>query len=682
MRPRSQHHRSESGPGAAAQAQIDAEPDLIAAVPNTTSTTCPTRTGPGPAPAWAWAAIALITVGAALLRLVKIGHVSPDPFYDAAVRSMGLSWHNFFFGAFEPGGSVSIDKPPVDLWLQVASVKLFGFSSTTLKLPEILAGIAAVPLLFAAVRRMWSVPAGLAAAVGLAVLPVEVITSRSDTMDGVMMVLIVLALWLIVRACETGRYAWLLAGAGALGVAFDVKLLESLVAVPGLALLAYLGLPGPRRRRLLQLVAAGAVYVAVALTWLTATLLVPAHERPYAIGSTNGSAWNAAFVFNGTDRLAGKSTEPQQIVYQPGHRYPVATQLERDHIPIVPPSPTRLLARIGPLSGERLGLELLVALLLGIPALIATLLADRRTARDASANGAMPRDGHEAQERRMRLAVAAGLSLWTLTGIALFSDMARLHPRYVESFVPAVAALLGIGVAWACAIDRRSPYSRARLIALVVALVASVYYVERLLYGRTGVWWVTLIGAVGAIALASFARFGRRTDTNTDTKYGGWLAAATIALTLVTVGALPLSADVVSIKSGVTDAGYVGALPREEQRLVSSYLRSHQGSARYELAAESATQIGSLIVQEARPVLILTTYDARVFTTVPELQRAIARGEVKYAFLNSFCGKHISPINAACARPVMWIRAHATDVSHQAGLSHGGVLWLLPGAKP
>jgi 4-amino-4-deoxy-L-arabinose transferase-like glycosyltransferase len=614
-------------------------------------------------------------VGAALLRLVYINRVSPDPFYDAAVRSMGLSWHNFFFGAFEPGGSVSIDKPPVDLWLQVASVKLFGFSSSTLKLPEVLAGIAAVPLLFAAVRRMWSVGAGLAAAVGLAVLPVEVITSRSDTMDGVMMVLIVLALWLIVRACESGRYAWLLAGAAALGVAFDVKLLESLVAVPGLALLAYLGLPGSRQRRLIQLVAAGAVYVAVALAWLTATLLVPAHDRPYAIGSTNGSAWNAAFVFNGTDRLAGKSTEPQQIVYQPGHHYPVATQLERDHIPIVPPSPTRLLARIGPLSGERLGLELLVALLLGVPALIATLLTDRRTAREAIAGGAVALDGDGARRRRMRLAVAAGLSLWTLTGIALFSDMARLHPRYVESFVPAVAALLGIGVAWACTIDRRSTYGRARLIALVVALVASVYYVERLLYGRTGVWWVTLVGALGAIALAGF---GRRADGGR----GGWLSAATIALTLVAVGALPLSADIVSIKSGVTDAGYVGALPREEQRLVSSYLRSHQGNARYELAAESATQIGSLIVQEARPVLILTTYDARVFTTVPELRRAIARGEVRYAFLNSFCGKHISPINAACARPVRWIRAHATDVSHQAGLSRGGVLWLLPGAKP
>ncbi len=59
-----------------------------------------------------WTALALITIGAGALRLVALGKVSPDPFYDAAVRSMGLSWHNFFFGAFEPGASVSIDKPP------------------------------------------------------------------------------------------------------------------------------------------------------------------------------------------------------------------------------------------------------------------------------------------------------------------------------------------------------------------------------------------------------------------------------------------------------------------------------------------------------------------------------------------------------------------------------------------
>jgi 4-amino-4-deoxy-L-arabinose transferase-like glycosyltransferase len=593
------------------------------------------------------------------------------------VRSMGLSFHNFFFGAFEPGASVSIDKPPVDLWLQVASVKLFGFSSTTLKLPEAFAGIAAVPLLFVAVKRMWSVAAGLVAAMALAVLPVEVITSRSDTMDAVMMTLIVLALLLILRACETGRTVWLLAGAATLGVAFDVKLLESLVAVPGLAVLAYLGLPGSHKRRLLAMLAAGGVYVAVALAWLTATLLVPAHDRPYAIGSSNGSAWNAAFVFNGTERLGSKSTEPQQVIYQPGRHYPVATQSERDQIPIVPPSATRLLARIGPLSGQRLGLELLVALLLGIPALVSGLLSRRSGEEGAGRDGT----GGKARERMMP-AVAGGLLVWVLTGIVLFSHMARLHPRYVEGFVPAVAALLGIGVAWA-----GSGRSRGRLLALAVALASTVYYVERLLYGRTGVWWIALAAAFGAIAFAVLARAGgaqitQRGPGEKEYPYGRaqLLSGATIAMTCLAVLVLPVSVDATAIKNHVTDAGYVGALPSEEQRLVSAYLRAHQGRARYEVAAESATGVGSLIVKDARPIVVLTSYGARVFTSVAKLEMLIARGEVRYAFLNSSCGPHSSSLNAACSAPARWVRAHGTDVSRQAGLSRNGVLWLLPGA--
>ena len=618
-----------------------------------------------------WIALALITAGAAALRLIHIGQVPPDPFYDAAVRSMGLSWHNFFFGAFEPGGSVSIDKPPVDLWLQVASVKLIGFSATSLKLPEALAGTAAVPLLFLAVRRMWSTPAGLAAAVAQAVLPIEVITSRSDTMDGVMMALIVLALYLIVRANERGSSAWLLAGAAALGIAFDVKLLESLIALPALAVLAYLGLPGRRRRRLLQLLAAGAVYVVVAIAWLTATLLVPAHDRPYAIGSTNGSAWNAAFVFNGTDRLEGKSIEPQ-TVYQPGHHYPQATQSERDHIPIVPTSPTRLFARIGPLSGERLGLGLLLALLLGVPALLSGVLKKPDRAESPSSEEAVA--DPDAEDRyRMRRAVAAGLGVWLLTGIALFSDMARLHPRYVEGLVPAVTATLGIGAAWAS-----TSSGRARLLTLTVSMVVLIVYADRLLYGRPGSWWIALAGALGALAFAGLARV----RVNPSTRSSVLLANATLALTLLAIAAIPVGVDITAIENRVSDAGYIGALPGEEQRELSAYLIAHQGSAHYELAAESATGIGSLIVQDARPVVILTTYEARVFTSVAKLKRLIAEGAVRYAFLETYCGRHTSTTNAACSAPAVWIRAHGTDVSRQAGLSHDKTLYLLPGAQP
>jgi 4-amino-4-deoxy-L-arabinose transferase-like glycosyltransferase len=635
-----------------------------------------------------WALLALITLAAAALRLIALGKVETDPFYDAAVRSMGFSWHNLFFGAFEPGASVSIDKPPVDLWLQVASVKLFGFTPTTLKLPEALSGIAAVPLLFLAVRRMWSTTAGLAAAAALALLPVDVITSRSDTMDGVMMLLIVLALVFALRACESGRLGWLFAGVAVLGLAFDVKILESLVALPGLALLVLLGFPGSRRARVLKLLAAAAVYVVVALAWLGATLLAPAHDRPWAIGSTNGSAWNAVFVFNGSERLGGKSPEPQFTQYEPGHTYPVATQSERDHIPIVNPSATRLLARIGPLSGERLGMELLAGLLLGLPALFWGLQRrqsdrDGEPEDDGDAMLAVERDGERedaagarleegAGSRQLRIAFAAGLALWVLTGIVLFSHMVRLHPRYVEGFLPAVAAMLGIGAAWPS-----QPRGRLRPIVLLVALVLIVVYGERLLYGTPPEWWISALSALAAILLAALARL-----PGTPLRLRTVLAPpAVLVLSLCAPLSISLGTDIAAINDHISDAGYVGALPAEELKLASSYLRAHQGSARYEVAAQSATQIGSLIVKDARPIVILTTYNARVFTSVTKLKHLVAAGELRYAFLNTPCPHHPLPTDPGCSAPAKWIRAHARDVSRQAGLKRGGVIWLLPGAK-
>ena len=603
----------------------------------------------------------MITLLAAALRFAHLGQVVSDPFYDGAVRSMGLSWHNLFFGAVEPSGAVAIDKPPVDLWLQVASVKLFGFGSTALKLPEALAGTLAVPLLFAAVRPVFGVRAGLACALALAVLPIAVITARSDTMDAVMMALTVLALALAVRATQSGRTAWLLGAGAALGVAFDVKLLESLVALPGLVLLAWLGLPGSWRRRAAQLALAGLVFVAVALSWLGATLFYPAHERPWAYGSSNGSAWDAAFVFNGLERLEGKAVEGPQTGFQPGYPYPERTQAQREAIPIVPPSPTRLLARIGPLSGQRLGLEVLAGLLLGGAALGALLLERRRERGLARTESERPRAD------RRSVALAAGLMLWLLAGIVLFSEMGRLHPRYTEGFTPAVAATLGFGVAWATA--RRDT---ARLIALTVTLLAVAIYAEPLLFGTTAAWWVTALAALAALALAwsPRPRRGPRFDRSRR--------AATLALTLLCLLAIPCSAALRAVRLNVSDTNRLGVLHPGELEPLSAYLRAHQGSAYYEAAFDSGTKMGELVVRDARPILVLTTLGGRVFTPVARLRALAAAGKVRYVFTSGGCGPHSPPTNPDCSAPTRWVREHATDVSAQAGMPHGGMLWRLP----
>ena len=253
-----------------------------------------------------WVAPGLVVALAGLLRLVGLGAMRDNSFYDAAVRSMGGSWHAFATGAIDPVATVSVDKPPVDLWLQVASTRVLGFGSVGLHLPEALGGTLAVLLLFrpaagrcSAARPRW--PARSRSRV----LPIAVITSRSDTMDSLMAALVI-ARGRARRACGAGRSAALLVGAGAvLGLAFEVKLFEALVAAPALVLLWWLGSSLPRRARAAALGGAGAAFVVVALAWLVALPLLAGAQRPWAFGSTNGSAWNATFVYDGIDRVTG-----------------------------------------------------------------------------------------------------------------------------------------------------------------------------------------------------------------------------------------------------------------------------------------------------------------------------------------------------------------------------------------
>jgi len=193
----------------------------------------------------------------------------------------------------------------------------------------------------------------------------------------------------------------------------------------------------------------------VALSWLTATLFFPASDRPYAIGSTNGSPWNATFVYNGYDRLFGASTQtllnaqgaallrPSTTARSPGRRFAIAA-----------PSPWRLFEHDDPLSGLRIGFILLASLLLGIPALIEEVIRAR------------------APDQRARRAFGAAVLAWLLTGFALFSAMARLHPRYAEAFTPAVAASAGIGLAWALT-NRRY----RRLLPALTATAFAIYAV-------------------------------------------------------------------------------------------------------------------------------------------------------------------------------------------------------------
>jgi 4-amino-4-deoxy-L-arabinose transferase-like glycosyltransferase len=611
-------------------------------------------------------ALAAVTLLAGALRLVRLRYVPEDNYYDAAVRSMSLSLHNFLYGAFEPGGSASIDKPPLDLWLQVISVKLFGFGPVALKLPEALGGTVAVPLVYDLVRRVAGRLAGLASAVVLAIIPLSVVTSRSDTMDSVMMALLVASAWLLLAALQRRRLRWLFAAAAVLGLAFNVKLFEALVPLPAFLVFAWLCLRGERlRARLARLAAAGGVFVAVACAWLVFVSLTPAHDRPWPIGSTNGSVWNAVFVYNGYDRIAGAPAGAvSSLIAGPPSPLPAAALTAV----ISPAGPLRLFAHNEIDYGGLVGTALFAALALGALALAPLV---RRSG--AATRAGAQRDSAQVIER----AAIAGVALWLALGYLLFSFSSRAHPRYLEAFTPSIAIALGVSLAVLARRARRDPRS-SRLFACALALCVVEAAAGSGRLSRAGLFALALAGVALAAAAVALLRRG----VHRDLLPRRWTPSAVAATLLVAVIALVmLSDDVRLIDNGSGVQASEVTVPARLTDALSRFLESHQDGARYEVAVSAPTLAAPLIVKDGRPLLLLTSVYARPLLTLDELRRDAARGAVRYVFSEGICPGSRYTTLPACSSADRWVRAHARDVTAELGLATThGLLYELPGA--
>ena len=220
--------------------------------------------------AWPWLALASIVALAAALRFSNLNALGySNHYYTAGVESMLQSWRNFFFVAAEPGGSVSIDKPPLGLWLQAISAAIFGVNGFGVLLPQLLAGILSVLVVYHLVRRSFGAPAGLLAALALAVTPVAVAVDRNNTMDSTLILTLLLAAWAFIKAAETTRLRFLLLGALLGGLAFNIKMLAAYLPLPAFYALYFLGAPERLWRKTGKLVLATAVLLAVSLSWAT-----------------------------------------------------------------------------------------------------------------------------------------------------------------------------------------------------------------------------------------------------------------------------------------------------------------------------------------------------------------------------------------------------------------------------
>jgi 4-amino-4-deoxy-L-arabinose transferase-like glycosyltransferase len=584
--------------------------------------------------------IVLITIAAGLFRFIRLTGVSPNDFYDAAVRSMSMSLRNFFYGSFDPGGLVSIDKPAPALWPQVISVKLFGWSAFALKFPEALAGTLAVPVLYDAVRRAVGRPAAIGAAAALAVLPESVLTARSDTMDSVMMLLVLASLWAAIVAASGGRRRTIVAAGALMGLAFNFKLTEALVAAPALAVLFMLGRAAPLRRRLTELATGLAGLVITAFAWVVPASLASGH--PWALGSHDGSAWNAMFVFNGSGKVAGTPSG------KPGG-----------------PGPFRLLVSTGWHYDLLFGCLLAGALIVGIVAVVMWAAAGSPAGRPGAPAAAGRADGRVRPAPRAQLERAFGFAVgvWMLCGLIVFDTIGTVHARYLEAFAPALAITLGWGAASLSGLTGRRP----PILATALALAAVCAYTFAL--GVSSAPWGASFLALAGVGAALVGR-----AEELSVRPAHWLLA-----TLIVACALvfPVRESLALVRDHANDSLGLATAPPAELTALETYLGPRTSGLRYELAVDEPLALAPLILHEGRPILPLTSFGGIPLTSPAALQAAISAGRVRYGLIGGYrCGAG-NRTAAGCSPAANWIRQHGIDVTRSAGLPHGSRLYLL-----
>jgi 4-amino-4-deoxy-L-arabinose transferase-like glycosyltransferase len=350
------------------------------------------------------ALLATVLALAAILRLWDLQQgATITEYYAAGVRSMMLSAHNFFFNAYDPAGYLSLDKPPVALWLQVLGAELFGYNHFGLTAPQALEGIASCALLYVLVRRRFGDRPALIAAFFLATMPIAIVVDRSNNTDSSLVLALMLAAESLDRAITSGRLSTLLMAAVWVGIGFNAKMMVALGVLPGFLLAYWTGATWPIPRRLRHLTCAALVLAGVSLSWAVAFDLVPPANRPYADSSTNNSMLELIVGHNFVQRFVrDPNTFPQRAQPQPNLRREAQIQA----------GPLRLLH---PALVEQFGWLL--------PFALAAWWRKR------------PR---------------AALLLWTgwlIAYAAVFSAAAGIfHPYYLYALTPALAALAAVGL--------------------------------------------------------------------------------------------------------------------------------------------------------------------------------------------------------------------------------------------
>ncbi|HEV3231906.1 MAG TPA: glycosyltransferase family 39 protein [Candidatus Dormibacteraeota bacterium] len=501
-----------------------------------------------------------------------LGSLGPgNPYYAAATRSMSTDWRHFFFASFDPGGFLSVDKPPFGLWLQALSARLLGYAPWSVALPDVIAGTLAPVLLWSLICRRLGQVAGTVAALALILTPISVAVERDTVFESILTLLLLGAVGTAIRAITTGRWRWTLATAILLGLAFNTKFWAGLLVLPALTL----AFAAQREKSLAarQLIVGALALAAVSVSWVAVVDHTPAAQRPFVGGSATNREADLVTHYDGLARLGwfGATRAPGEgSITQPTTG------------PDGGPGPLRL---VSPELAAQAGWLLPPAL-----AGAAWLVRSRRR--------------WDAEQRTLALILGG----WGLTGYAVFSlEGGTFHAYYLAELAPPLAAWAGVaaGALW----TRLSRGGAGVWRLPMVVAVTAAWEAWILTSAPSGFLW--LLPGLGLAPLLAMATGWSRRARPLARAMPAIAASATALLLALPPAAwvgstLAASSDGLTPYAGPRSSAPTGAAQADPTRLgLAAFLVAHQDGWRFVAATATARTAAPLIILSGAPVMAM-----------------------------------------------------------------------------
>ena len=551
-----------------------------------------------------WMLPVLLVLTGALYLFGALHNGMANSYYAAAIQAASQDWTAWLFGSLDAANYVSVDKPPLATMLMGLSARLFGFSSFSMLLPSVLAGVGSVWLVYGAVKRQFGFTSAVIAGATLMLTPVAALMFGFNNPDAILTLMLSASGYAFLRSLEGKRpLLWLSLAGLFTGLAFNTKMLQGLMVLPAMVLVYLVFAKPPIVTRFLHLIFAGVITTMSTLWWSVLVWLTPAGNRPW-VGSTNdNNIWSLIFGYNGFGRLlGGRGGGPG------GGHGPGGTGFGGQ---------TGIFRIFNNDFGPNIAWLLVLALAGG--GLLLWIL--RKTPRT----------------NRGRAAVIFWM-LWLLIHIVIFSMTSGvIHPYYVVVMAPAAAALVGISLPflWG-AYTRRKPY--AWLLPLLVGVTVAIAVII-LGYAGTMTWlmWIVgLLGLTGMIGLLVNLYAPRRWLQNLAIIAA--IAACTLAPTVYTLATVNVTHTGSIPTAGPNSTAMQGSNNESSQadsQLVQ-YLVEHQNGATWLVAVASANESAAIQLTSGQPVMAVGGFNGSdTPLTLDQFKQLVKAGKVKYYAISS-----------------------------------------------